>query len=52
MDLPGECANHGIRSKGSNQREMGLNCCVAGPRGLFLALTAVMANKDGITINF
>ncbi len=44
----------GIRSEGSNQCEMGLNCCVAsGPRGLFtLPLTAVMANKDGITINF
>lgn len=44
----------GIRSEGSNQCEMGLNCCVvSGPRALFtLPLTAVMANKEGITVNF
>lgn len=33
---------------------VGLNCCVAsGPRGLFtFPLTAVMSNKDGISVNF
>lgn len=44
----------GIRSEGTNQCDMGLNCCVAsGPRGLFtLPLTSVMASKDGISVNF
>ena len=44
----------GKRLQGSEQCRMGLNCCTAsGPRGLFtLPLTAVMADKDGISINF
>lgn len=44
----------GIRSGGSNQCEMGLNCCVAsGPRALFtLPLTAVMNSDSGLTVNF
>lgn len=44
----------GIRSPGSDQCEMGLNCCVAnGPRGLFaLPPLAVMGGKKGVTINF
>jgi len=44
----------GKRLQGSEQCGMGLNCCTAsGPRGLFtLPLTAVMADKDGISINF
>lgn len=44
----------GLRLRGSEQCGMGLNCCVAsGPRGLFtLPLTAVMSEKDGISINF
>jgi len=44
----------GQRLRGSEQCGMGLNCCVAsGPRGLFtLPLTAVMGEKDGISVNF
>lgn len=44
----------GQRLQGSEQCGMGLNCCVAsGPRGLFtLPLTAVMNEKDGISVNF
>jgi len=44
----------GRRLQGSEQCGMGLNCCVAsGPRGLFtLPLTAVMNEKDGISVNF
>jgi len=44
----------GQRLKGSEQCGMGLNCCVAsGPRALFtLPLTAVMSEKDGVSINF
>ena len=44
----------GKRLQGSEQCGMGLNCCNAsGPRGLFtFPLTAVMATKDGISINF
>ena len=44
----------GQRLQGSEQCGMGLNCCVAsGPRGLFtLPLTAVMSDKDGISVNF
>jgi DUF1680 family protein len=44
----------GKRLQGSEQCGMGLNCCNAsGPRGLFtFPLTAVMASKDGISINF
>jgi DUF1680 family protein len=44
----------GIRSEGSNQCEMGLNCCVAsGPRALFtLPMTVVMTDNEGITVNF
>ena len=44
----------GNRLQGSEQCGMGLNCCVAsGPRGLFtLPLTAVMGDKEGVSINF
>lgn len=44
----------GQRLRGSEQCGMGLNCCVAsGPRGLFtLPLTAVMSEKDGVSVNF
>ena len=44
----------GQRQHGGEQCGMGLNCCVAsGPRGLFtLPLTAVMGEKDGVSINF
>ncbi len=44
----------GKRLQGSEQCGMGLNCCNAsGPRGLFtFPLTAVMATKEGISINF
>ena len=44
----------GKRLQGSEQCGMGLNCCTAsGPRGLFtIPLTAVMADKEGISINF
>lgn len=44
----------GERKPGSEQCGMGLNCCNAsGPRGLFtFPLTAVMASKDGIQVNF
>lgn len=44
----------GTRSLGTNQCDMGLNCCVAnGPRGLFtLPPLAVMGGKKGVTINF
>ena len=44
----------GQRLEGSEQCNMGLNCCVAsGPRGLFtFPLTAVMSMKDGIQVNF
>ena len=44
----------GQRLQGGEQCGMGLNCCVAsGPRGLFtLPLTAVMSEKDGISVNF
>lgn len=45
---------YGQRLKGSEQCGMGLNCCEAsGPRGLFtLPLTAVMADQQGLVINF
>ena len=44
----------GQRLEGSEQCDMGLNCCVAsGPRGLFtFPLTAVMSGKDGFQVNF
>ncbi len=44
----------GRRLEGGEQCGMGINCCVAsGPRGLFtLPLTAVMSDKEGISINF
>ncbi|CAL1520172.1 beta-L-arabinofuranosidase domain-containing protein [Chitinophaga sp. MM2321] len=44
----------GIRSLGSNQCGMGLNCCVAnGPRGLFtIPPLAVMSKKNGLAVNF
>ncbi|MET7000407.1 glycoside hydrolase family 127 protein [Chitinophaga defluvii] len=44
----------GIRSLGSNQCNMGLNCCVAnGPRGLYAMLPlAVMSGENGIAVNF
>lgn len=44
----------GIRDEGSNQCNMGLNCCVAsGPRGLFaFPLSAVMSGENAININF
>jgi DUF1680 family protein len=44
----------GQRGEGSEQCGMGLNCCVAsGPRGLFtLPITAVMSEKDGVSVNF
>lgn len=44
----------GQRLEGSEQCNMGLNCCNAsGPRALFtLPLTAVMEDKAGIQINF
>lgn len=44
----------GIRSFGTNQCNMGLNCCVAsGPRGLFtLPSTIVTAQKEGVQVNF
>ena len=44
----------GQRQHGGEQCGMGLNCCVAsGPRGLFtLPLTAVMSERDGISVNF
>lgn len=47
-------ASSGIRSEGTDQCKMGLNCCVAsGPRGLFtLPLTAVMSRNKGIQVNF
>ena len=44
----------GERMEGSEQCNMGLNCCVAsGPRGLFtFPITAVMSGKDGGQVNF
>ncbi|MET6996093.1 glycoside hydrolase family 127 protein [Chitinophaga defluvii] len=44
----------GMRSLGSDQCGMGLNCCTAnGPRGLFAMLPlAVMSGENGIAINF
>lgn len=44
----------GIRSEGTNQCNMGLNCCVAsGPRALFtMPLTSIMSDKKGIKIIF
>lgn len=44
----------GIRSEGTDQCKMGLNCCVAsGPRGLFtIPMTAVMGRENGIQVNF
>jgi len=44
----------GQRLEGSEQCNMGLNCCNAsGPRALFtFPLAAVMQNKSGIQINF
>ncbi len=44
----------GVRSLGSDQCGMGLNCCTAnGPRGLFAMLPlAVMSGENGIAINF
>lgn len=44
----------GVRLKGGQQCNMGINCCVAsGPRGLFtLPHTAVMKSADGISVNF
>lgn len=44
----------GIRTEGTDQCKMGLNCCVAsGPRGLFtIPMTAVMGRGDGIQVNF
>lgn len=44
----------GQRLEGSEQCNMGLNCCVAsGPRGLFtFPLTAVMSARGGVQVNF
>lgn len=44
----------GMRSEGTNQCNMGLNCCVAsGPRALFtMPFTSVMSDDKGIKINF
>lgn len=44
----------GIRSLGSNQCNMGLNCCVAnGPRGLYAMLPlAVMSGENEVAVNF
>ncbi|MCE5178434.1 MAG: glycoside hydrolase family 127 protein [Porphyromonadaceae bacterium] len=44
----------GQRMEGSQQCDMGLNCCVAsGPRGLFtFPLTAVMGMDNGVQVNF
>lgn len=44
----------GIRSLGSDQCNMGLNCCTAnGPRGLFgMPPLAVMRTGSGIAVNF
>ncbi len=44
----------GVRRTGSNQCEMGLNCCVAsGPRGLYtLPFLIAMSGDEGITVNF
>src|SRR5690606_13203686 len=45
---------NGQRLPGSGQCGMDLNCCNAsGPRGQFtLPLTAVMANEEGVSVNF
>jgi len=44
----------GIRSLGTDQCGMGLNCCTAnGPRGLFaMPPLVVMSGKDGVAVNF
>ena len=44
----------GQRLEGTEQCNMGLNCCVAsGPRGLFtFPLTSVMSAKEGVQVNF
>lgn len=44
----------GQRLPGSEQCQMGLNCCVAsGPRGLFaFPQSIVMQNKEGASVNF
>ena len=44
----------GQRMEGTEQCNMGLNCCVAsGPRGLFtIPLSAVMQTHEGLHINF
>jgi DUF1680 family protein len=44
----------GQRMPGSEQCDMGLNCCVAnGPRGLFIMpQAAIMSRNDGLQVNF
>lgn len=44
----------GVRTEGSDQCEMGINCCIAsGPRGLFtIPSTTVMKSPQGAIVNF